>query len=155
MLLVQDVNIHTVEGEHEAPGAQLLVDRLVQKVVDRPVVGAAHPLSCVHHYTAFTELFQSYPWSGHHGRVADGSLDDERLLKPALDAFNALTDRQLSADAEGIWHLGGICSVAGLGPDTNRRRDGSVAYYLSEPVVADDAKGVGPYFMALSEALKA
>ena len=35
------------------------------------------------------------------------------------------------------------------------RRDGSVAYYLSEPVVADDAKGVGPYLMALSEALLA
>lgn len=84
-----------------------------------------------------------------------GLLDDEKLLKPALDAFNALTERQLSADAEGAWHLGGICAVAGLGPDTNRRRDGSVAYYLSEPVVADDAKGVGPYFMALSEALKA
>ena len=84
-----------------------------------------------------------------------GLLDDEKLLKPALSAFSQLTSLQLSADEKGHWHLGGICSVAGLGPDSNRRRDGSVAYYLSEPVVADDAKGVGPYFMALSEVLKA
>ena len=84
-----------------------------------------------------------------------GLLDDEKYRQPALEAFNQLTALQLAPDESGAWHLNGICAVAGLGPDTNRKRDGSVAYYLSEPVVADDAKGVGPYFMALSEALKA
>lgn len=84
-----------------------------------------------------------------------GLLDDEKYRQPALDALDQLTALQLSADEGGVLHLNGICAVAGLGPDTNRKRDGSVAYYLSEPVVADDAKGVGPYFMALSEALKA
>ena len=82
-----------------------------------------------------------------------GLLDDEKYLAPALSAFNSLTAEKLRRGEDGLWHLEGICSVAGLGPDSNRRRDGSVAYYLSEPVVADDAKGVGPYFMALSEAL--
>ena len=84
-----------------------------------------------------------------------GLLDDERHLGSTLQAFDNLTRLRLAADNEGRWHLGGICSVAGLGPANNPRRDGSVAYYLSEPVVADDAKGVGPYLMALSEALLA
>jgi len=33
------------------------------------------------------------------------------------------------------------------------KRDGSIAYYLSEPVVEDDAKGVGPFMMAYAEYL--
>ena len=33
-------------------------------------------------------------------------------------------------------------------------RDGSPAYYLTEPVVADDAKGVGPLMMAYAESLR-
>ena len=45
----------------------------------------------------------------------------------------------------------GICLVAGLGPDHNTRRDGSVEYYLSEPVVSNDAKGVGPFILAYTE----
>ena len=78
-----------------------------------------------------------------------GILDEEKYLNNALHAFESLTKMQLRQDDRGIWHLQGICAVAGLGP--GNKRDGSVAYYLSEPVVADDAKGVGPYFMALSE----
>lgn len=44
--------------------------------------------------------------------------------------------------------LGGICSVAGL---DNERRDGSVAYYLSEKIAENEIKGVGPYLFALME----
>ncbi len=82
-----------------------------------------------------------------------GLLDDETHLAPALRAFDRLTEKYLRKDDAGQWHLNGICSVAGLGP--GEKRDGSVTYYLSEPVVADDPKGVGAYFMALAEALRA
>ena len=41
--------------------------------------------------------------------------------------------------------------MAGLGPEDNRRRDGSFEYYMSEPIVEDDAKGVGPLFLAYTE----
>lgn len=47
-------------------------------------------------------------------------------------------------------HLKNICLVSGL---DNERRNGTVEYYLSEPVVDDDAKGVGPLMMAYSEYL--
>ena len=45
--------------------------------------------------------------------------------------------------------LGGICLVAGLGGKDHR--DGSLAYYFSEPVVCNDAKGVGPLVLAYTE----
>ncbi|MDE6590450.1 MAG: glycosyl hydrolase family 88, partial [Oscillospiraceae bacterium] len=48
-------------------------------------------------------------------------------------------------------NLGGICLVAGLGPENNRRRDGSFEYYISEPVVENDAKGVAPFVLAYTE----
>lgn len=51
--------------------------------------------------------------------------------------------------------LGGMCKGAGLGPEGNLRRDGSVAYYLSEDVVADEQKGTGVCMMAYAEYLRA
>ena len=47
--------------------------------------------------------------------------------------------------------LKNICSVSGL---DDKGRDGTVRYYLSEKIVSNDAKGVGPFMMALSEYLK-
>ena len=44
--------------------------------------------------------------------------------------------------------LNDICITAGLGPDNKPYRDGTVSYYLAEPVGANDAKGVGPFIMA-------
>ena len=81
--------------------------------------------------------------------VRIGVLDAEAHLENAKCAFENLTALKLRRDDHGDWHLGDICLVAGLGP--GEKRDGSVAYYLSEPRVEDDAKGVGPWMMALSE----
>lgn len=47
--------------------------------------------------------------------------------------------------------LNHICITAGLGPASNQYRDGSISYYLAEPVGKDDAKGVGPFLMAYLE----
>ena len=49
----------------------------------------------------------------------------------------------------GELQLDGICLVAGLGGKDHR--DGSLAYYFSEPVVCNDAKGVGPLVLAYTE----
>lgn len=65
-----------------------------------------------------------------------------------LEAFQRATDRFLSAT-----ELRGICGVAGLGGKPYR--DGSYAYYLSEPLVANDPKGVGAWLMALGEGIRA
>lgn len=50
--------------------------------------------------------------------------------------------------------LNDICITAGLGPSNKQYRDGTVEYYLSERVGANDAKGTGPFVMAYTEFLK-
>ena len=67
--------------------------------------------------------------------------------------FNGIIDRYLSF-TDGELNLEGICLVAGLGPDDNRRRDGSYAYYISEPVVKNDAKGVAPFLLCYTEIMR-
>ena len=68
--------------------------------------------------------------------------------------FLAICKRYLS-QREGKLNLGGICLVAGLGPENNRRRDGTYEYYISEPVVENDAKGLAPFLMCYTEMLMA
>ena len=66
--------------------------------------------------------------------------------------FRSICSRYLS-ERDGKLNLGGICLVAGLGPENNRRRDGSYEYYISEPVVENDAKGLAPFLMCYTELL--
>lgn len=56
-------------------------------------------------------------------------------------------------ESGGALSLGGICLSAGLGPEDNRRRDGSYEYYISEPVVQDEAKGIAPFLYCYAESL--
>ena len=67
-------------------------------------------------------------------------------------AFYGTIDRHLRRKDSGELTLGGICLVAGLGGA--QKRDGSLAYYLSEPVVENEGKGLAPLFMAYSEILR-
>lgn len=57
-------------------------------------------------------------------------------------------DQTYLAVVDGQYELDGICSVAGL---DNERRNGSVDYYLSEPIAVNEIKGVGPYVFAKLE----
>lgn len=75
---------------------------------------------------------------------------DARFSKVGERVFNGICDKYLKV-TDGKLNLGGICLVAGLGPENNRRRDGSYEYYISEPVVENDAKGTGPFVMAYTE----
>ncbi len=52
---------------------------------------------------------------------------------------------------DGMLELQNICLVAGLGPENNRRRDGSYEYYVSEPIVNNDAKGSAPFVLCYTE----
>ena len=68
-------------------------------------------------------------------------------------AFYGTCDKYLGVSADGKLQLSGICLVAGLGGASHR--DGSLEYYFSEPVVENDAKGVGPLLLAYTEVLAA
>ena len=75
---------------------------------------------------------------------------DKKYAAKGEKTFGGIVDKYLSF-TDGELNLGGICLVAGLGPENNRRRDGSYAYYISEPVVENDAKGVAPFVLCYTE----
>ena len=68
-----------------------------------------------------------------------------KSLKGILDVYGY--------EKDGIYHFGGIVEVAGLGSFEGVERDGTYEYYISEKVVSDEAKGIGPLMMAYSEYL--
>ena len=75
---------------------------------------------------------------------------DKKYFKLGEEIIKGIEKTYLKEE-DGQIKLEGICRVAGL---DNVRRDGSVEYYLSEAVVSNDIKGVGPYFLAHIELLK-
>ena len=80
--------------------------------------------------------------------VLDSSFADlgEKTFAGIADRYLSFTDNDLN--------LGGICLVAGLGPADNLGRDGSYEYYISEPVVENDAKGVAPFLLCYTEVMR-
>ena len=78
-----------------------------------------------------------------------GVLSEEYAAQ-GQKTFDGIMEKYLTFTGDGL-DLGGICLVAGLGPENNRRRDGSYEYYISEPVVKNDAKGVAPFVLAYTE----
>ena len=94
----------------------------------------------------------------------------EKYQKAAIRAYQGMIDHFIRVNADKTISLTNCCAVAGLGPAAipevvealkrinpkgavkeNRRRDGSFAYYLSEPVRDDDGKGIGPFIWASLE----
>ncbi len=67
----------------------------------------------------------------------------------AIKAYNGILDNFIQDNGDGTISLTKCCSVAGLGG--NPYRDGSYQYYIKEPVLSDDPKGVGPFIMASIE----
>ncbi len=60
-----------------------------------------------------------------------------------LKGYSGIIDKLIRTDGDRI-SLIQCCSVAGLGYG----RDGSYEYYLKEPIVENDLKGVGPFILA-------
>jgi unsaturated rhamnogalacturonyl hydrolase len=69
---------------------------------------------------------------------------------PARKGYDGILKNLIRTDANGQIHLTHCCQVAGLGftSSRGRPRDGSFDYYVSEPVVEDDLKGIGPFILA-------
>lgn len=77
--------------------------------------------------------------------VQTGALDTT-YAGPAARAFRGLTELKVSVSAGGFIDLHDICRSAGLGGKPYR--DGSFAYYISEPRRMNDMKGYGPLLRA-------
>ncbi len=61
-----------------------------------------------------------------------------------LKGYDGIIGKLIKTDGSGKISLTRCCSVAGL----SYERDGSYEYYLREPVVDNDLKGVGPFILA-------
>ncbi|MGL1890864.1 MAG: glycoside hydrolase family 88 protein [Spirochaetaceae bacterium] len=69
----------------------------------------------------------------------------EKFRPFGLKAFNGICEKYLYEE-DGNMNLGGTCLVAGLGGQD--QRDGSFDYYMSEPIVSNEAKGIAPFLLA-------
>ena len=76
---------------------------------------------------------------------------DRKYSEAGKKTFDGICSKYLNISPEGELNLGGICLVAGLGPENKRRRDGTYEYYISEPIVENDAKGVAPFVLCYTE----
>lgn len=94
----------------------------------------------------------------------------EKYRDAGMKAYNGIIKHFIKVNPDNTISLTQCCEVAGLGPGIspqveealikinpknkakeNLRRDGSYAYYLSEPIRDNDAKGVGPFIWASLE----
>lgn len=75
---------------------------------------------------------------------------DARYRDEVVASYARLVGEFANVHSSGAVSLKNVCQVAGLGYG----RDGSYRYYMSEPVVSNDPKGVGPFIMAGIEVSK-
>jgi len=67
----------------------------------------------------------------------------------AKKGYNGIIKEFIEVDANGQTNLKGTVSVSGLGGKPFR--DGSFDYYMSEPVIVNDPKGIGAFIMCSAE----
>jgi unsaturated rhamnogalacturonyl hydrolase len=72
----------------------------------------------------------------------------ESFLANAEHGYQGILKKFIKTDGDDV-SVTGTVSVGGLGGEPYR--DGTYAYYLSEKVVTNDPKGVGPFLLAASE----
>jgi len=72
-----------------------------------------------------------------------------KYKQTAQKGYQGLLTEFVQHEPDGTLALNGTVSVGGLGGTPYR--DGSYAYYLSEPIKQNDLKGVGPFIMASLE----
>lgn len=84
-------------------------------------------------------------------------LIDKKYFAIGEDILDAVIDNKLEVTDE-KFVLKDICLVAGLGGMNGKgsyeKRDGTFEYYISEPIVDNDAKGVAPFLFAYAEKLR-
>jgi len=73
----------------------------------------------------------------------------EKWLDEAKNIYKGVIEEFITVTAEGLVNLNKNCAVAGLGGAD--KRDGTFEYYISEPIIVNDPKGVGAFILASAE----
>lgn len=74
---------------------------------------------------------------------------DDSYRSVCEKGYQGLVTRLVEEDREGLLNLHDTCQVAGLG--NNPYRDGTYEYYIGEPRIVNDLKGIGAFILACSE----
>ncbi len=105
----------------------------------------------------FPEIQKNYPETSGTAIFAYAIMKSVRLgilpeeyFEAGKKAFEGTCEMYLS-EKDGELQLGGICLVAGLG--NKEKREGTYEYYMREPVVENEAKGIAPLILAFVELL--
>lgn len=80
--------------------------------------------------------------------VREGYID-ESYLETAEKGYKGIIENFIKENEDGTISITNCCAVAGLGGDPYR--DGSFEYYISEPVIDNDPKAIGPFIWASME----
>ncbi len=80
----------------------------------------------------------------------NSGLLDSSYAQFGKEIFDGICKTYLVDGGDSL-ELKGICLVAGLGPENKPHRNGTFEYYISEPIVSTDAKGVAPFILAYVE----
>ncbi|MFB9769216.1 glycoside hydrolase family 88/105 protein [Lactiplantibacillus modestisalitolerans] len=78
-----------------------------------------------------------------------GYLDEAEWSDFLKNGFENALQQFISVDRHDYVNVNKIAHVGGLGGAN--KRDGSFAYYMSEPIVVNDHKGVGPFLLLANE----
>ncbi len=78
-----------------------------------------------------------------------GVIEGELYHEAIENAYNGIIDEFILITSDSFVNLNKNCAVAGLGG--RNKRNGSFAYYISEPVTCNDLKGVGAFIQAMLE----
>lgn len=128
-IILKDLSSKLLKLQHEETGTW-------QQVLDMSgMEGNYQEMTC-------TAMFAYAFLKGHRLGVLD-----KRFKVAAEKALEGMRKHYMSVDSDGLITLHQCCAVAGL----SESRDGSFEYYLSEPRVDNDPKGIGPLLMALKE----
>ena len=91
-------------------------------------------------------------------KAAKKGYIDSKYYDIAMESFDAMLDKFITTTVEGdgggseeIITLNDVASGIGLGFGGGIYRDGSFEYYTGVEIVANDAKGVGPFILAAIE----
>ncbi|MCH1625455.1 glycoside hydrolase family 88/105 protein [Ferdinandcohnia quinoae] len=73
----------------------------------------------------------------------------EKWQDEAKKVYEGVITEFITVTQEGLVNLNKTCQVAGLGGAD--QRDGTFEYYISEPIITNDQKGVGAFILAAAE----
>lgn len=85
-----------------------------------------------------------------YSKAMNNGYLDKKYKKATKKAYEGIINNFIREEEDGTYTITSCCAVAGLGGD-KVYRDGSFEYYISEPVIDNDPKAVGPFILASIE----